>query len=116
MWIAVFLIFLFSIICFVLAIKSGKRTDNTTDAMTNYIPEKLHVSRSNTRVPHTNDVHEPQLHRHGNHSNNMNCDWYKFSGKYTTTGRIRTNKDAYVFKNEDPLEVIKNMGYDEPIE
>lgn len=57
-----------------------------------------------------------QIYRKDNKPNNMNCDRYKFSGKYSKTGKMRTKKEAYVFPGEDPLQVIKDMGYEDPIE
>lgn len=61
-------------------------------------------------------MRQPQIHRKGEHPNNMNCDRYKFSGRFKETKRIRRNNYAYVFAGDNPKDVIMSMGYEEPIE
>ena len=59
---------------------------------------------------------ETQIYRKDLKPNNMNCDKYRFSGKYSKTGKMRTKREAFVFQGENPLQVIKEAGYEEPIE
>lgn len=99
-------------------IENPKDENNELDEL----HRKLSLSESKVVESVTAKTKQPSngrkshLHRHGNHPNNMNCDRYFFSGKYTATRKMRTKREAFVFENEDPLQVIKDMGYEDPIE
>lgn len=47
------------------------------------------------------------IKRTDSNTNNMNCDRFLFSGKYSQTGRIRTKQKVIIFKGDDLYEEIK---------
>lgn len=46
---------------------------------------------------------------------NMNCRKYVFSAKFSQTKRIRTKQQVMIFDGDDFNDVIKKMGFEEPI-
>ncbi len=112
-----FLIILIAIVC----ICVGMISLNTR----NKAQKQASLSRSGYSDRQKSNVHqkleqsrEEQIHREKQNirHNNMNCDKYIFSGRYAETKRIRTKNIAYVWPNESPEDVIRRMGYEDPIE
>ena len=62
----------------------------------------------------TGKTNEP-VKKAGHPSHNMNCERYVFSAKFSQTGRMRTNKEVIIFEGDDVFDMIRKMGYEEPI-
>lgn len=78
---------------------------------------------NNTSSPHKNQYHKKskspeytQIIKSSSSNDNMNCDLYNFSGKFSETKRMRKNHTIHIFENENVKDAIIRLGYEEPIE
>lgn len=68
------------------------------------------------QVKQNNNSEYQQIIKPTSSKDNMNCDLYVFSGKFSETKRMRKNHTIHAFGNEFVKDAIINLGYEEPIE
>lgn len=94
-------------LCFFIFYATVNQTPPRQDGV--YYPRSNHSSRSN-------HSEYQQIIKSTSTCDNMNCDIYVFSGKYTETKRMRRNHIIYIFEDQSVKEAIVDLGYEEPIE
>ncbi len=95
---------------------SRNRRQNDTAAVNKSIYDRTPAMSSRKSSVPSPATRKPHLHRKDNKPNNMNCDRYLFTAVFKETGKKRSKKEAFVFPGERAADVIRGMGYGEPIE
>lgn len=80
------------------------------------LPQKHDNSASQSRQISTSDHSYKQIIKKSSITDNMNCDLYIFTAKYSKTNRIHTNHTIPVFDSNNIETSIIKLGYEAPIE
>lgn len=79
-------------------------------------PQKNRNSAIQNRQTNVKDSNYKQIIKKSSTTDNMICDLYIFTAKYSKTNRIHTNHTIHIFDSSNIEDAIGKLGYETPIE